>query len=106
MKQAMADSRRKTFRIGIRPMFVTHRLSETEGSHVEGTVYVFERFETGGVLTVAVGENRIRASTEPNLQVKIDQPVWLELDLNNLRVFDPDSGLAIQGIGLRSQKTK
>ena len=48
------------------------------------------------MLTVAVGENWLRASTEPNLKVNIDQPVWLSLDLNKIRVFDPETGLAIK----------
>jgi len=95
LKQKVADSTSKNFRIGIRPMFVSHSLNEPATSHVQGTVYVFERFEVGGVLTVAVGENRLRASTEPDLQVEIDQPVWLSLDLDNIRVFDPETGLAV-----------
>ena len=96
LKQRVAESTSKDFRIGIRPMSVTHYLSEPQNYHVRGTVYVFERFEIGGVLTVAVGENRLRASTEPNLKVNIDQPVWLSLDLDKIRVFDPETGLAIK----------
>lgn len=87
---------KKRFRIGFRPMFVRHYLSEPDQSHIQGTVYVFERFETGGVLTVAAGQNRILASTEPNLKVDIDQPVWLSLDVDRIRVFDPESGLAVR----------
>jgi multiple sugar transport system ATP-binding protein len=95
LKQIVADRTSSNFRMGIRPMFVSHSLTETANSHVQGTVYVFERFEVGGVLTVAVGDNLLRASTEPDLKVNIDQPVWLSLDLANIRVFDPETGLAV-----------
>ena len=95
-KRALDQGTKKRFRIGFRPMFVKHHLSEPKRSHIQGTVYVFERFETGGVLTVAVGQNRVLASTEPNLKVDIDQPVWLSLDVDRIRVFDPESGLAVQ----------
>jgi len=95
-KPKLQQGDKKRFRIGFRPMFVSHYLSQPEQSHIQGTVYVFERFETGGVLTVAAGQNRILASTEPNLKVQIDQPVWLSLDVDRIRVFDPESGLAVK----------
>jgi len=95
LKPKLQKGTKKRFRIGFRPMFVKHYLSQPESCHIQGAVYVFERFETGGVLTVAAGQNRVLASTEPNLTVHIDQPVWLSLEENCIRVFDPESGLAV-----------
>jgi multiple sugar transport system ATP-binding protein len=81
-------------RVGIRPMYVTPSLMRDEVC-IEGSVYVFQRFETRGVLEVQVGDARVAAMTAPDLKVEIDQKVWLSLDPNHLLVFDPQTGLAI-----------
>jgi len=95
LRQKIEASGKTHFKVAVRPMFITPYLSEPETSHMEGNVYVFERFETGGVLTVSVGENLLRASTDPNLKVELDQRVWLRLNPEMIRVFDPDTGMVI-----------
>ncbi len=95
-RQTIGKGGQKRFRVGVRPMSVTASLSQPTTSHMSGTVYVFERFETGGVLTVAMGENRLRASTDPNLKVRHDQKVWLNLDLSSVRLFDLKTGRAVK----------
>jgi len=86
-------------KVGVRPMYVTPTLVETEGC-IPGTVYVFERFETKGVLQVQVGETRIAAMTTPDLKVELNQPVWLNVQPRHVLAFDPVSGRAITPSGV------
>ena len=81
-------------KVGVRPMYVTPSFVASEGC-IAGTVYVFERFETKGVLQVQVGETRIAAMTTPDLKVQLNQPVWLKVQPRRVLAFDVASGRAL-----------
>jgi multiple sugar transport system ATP-binding protein len=91
VERKIGDRTGQHLKLGIRPMYVTPTFSAQEGPLVRGSVYVFERRETRGILTVRVGETRLTAMTDPDLKVQIDQAICLRLDPDRIRVFDPES---------------
>jgi multiple sugar transport system ATP-binding protein len=95
IRQKLVDWPGNKVRVGVRPMYVTPYLSEQPVCQIGGSVYVFERIETKGVLTTKVGDVMILAETEPDFVSRPNQPVWLSVDLSRIRVYDPATGMAI-----------
>ncbi len=62
------------------------------GDVIDATVYVYERLGTKGVLTVRAGQNQMDAITPIELDFRIDEPVRLGVESDNIQVFDADSG--------------
>jgi multiple sugar transport system ATP-binding protein len=95
IREKLAGREDPKVKLAIRPMYVTPSLVERPTCQVKGSVYVFERIETKGVLDVRVGDVVVLAETEPDFQSEPDQPVWLEIDLDRMRVYDPETTMAI-----------
>jgi ABC-type sugar transport system ATPase subunit len=57
----------------------------------EGQVYVYERLGTKGVLTATVGQNKVDLITPIEHDFKIDEPVKIAINPNQIIVFDPQT---------------
>lgn len=87
------DSDRYT--LGVRPMHlkvVADPASNGDGSALanrsRGTVYVFERLGTKGVLTVMVGQQKLDLITPIELDFQIDEIIQITIDPESILVFD------------------
>ena len=58
---------------------------------IDGTVYVYERLGTRGVLTASIGSRKLDAITPIEMDFQIDEPVRLAVETENLIVFDAAS---------------
>lgn len=81
--------------LGIRPMHLIPHMVEEPVCQIAGTVYSWERIETKGVMSVKVGELVIHAETPGIFKYTPDQPVWLSVDLEEVRVFDKATSMVI-----------
>jgi len=95
MREILLERHNPNVRVAIRPMYVTASLVEGAACQLKGSVYVFERIETKGVLDVRVGEIALLAETSPDFQSRPDQDMWLQVDLDHVRFFDPQTTAAI-----------
>ncbi len=78
--------------VGIRPFDM--QVVDTQPGHnnvIDGTVYVYERLGTKGVLTAVTGSRKLDALTPIEMEFEIDQPVRLAVNTENVVVFDPAS---------------
>ena len=76
--------------LGIRPLhmhIVDGQPADTQV--IAGTVYVYERLGTKGVLTVTVGRDLLDVITPIEMQFDIDEAVKIAVETNNVLVFDP-----------------
>ncbi len=78
------------FTLGIRPM---HLHPITNGAppsinQCSGSVYVFERLGTKGVLTATVGQQKLDVITPIEMDFVIDEPVRLAIENNHVMVFN------------------
>ncbi len=79
--------------LGIRPMHL-HPLTNGaagETNQCSGSVYVFERLGTKGVLTATVGEQRIDVITPIEMDFAIDEPVQLGIETNHIMLFNRET---------------
>lgn len=96
LKAKLGKEPSKLFKLGVRPMEVKFSLVAQSGYDIPGTVYTFESLGEEGHLTVQVGEELVTTVTSPLLDVKIDQPVWLNFDPERTHLFDRATGLAVR----------
>jgi multiple sugar transport system ATP-binding protein len=76
--------------VGIRPFDVYALDHQPEqGDVLGGTVYVYERLGTQGVLTASVGATNLDVLTSLEDQFDIDAPVKLAVKTDQVMVFDP-----------------
>jgi multiple sugar transport system ATP-binding protein len=78
--------------LGIRPL----HLQVVNGNAPErnvcaGQVYVYERLGTKGVLTASVGQNKLNILTPIEHDFKIDEPVKIAIEHEQVSVFDPQT---------------
>jgi multiple sugar transport system ATP-binding protein len=95
MAEQLVGYKDKGVKLGIRPMHLIPYLAEEPTCQIKGKVYSWERIETKGVLSVNVGELTVHAETPGTFQFTPDQPVWLSVDLEEVRVFDPETSKVI-----------
>jgi ABC-type sugar transport system ATPase subunit len=86
------------FTLGIRPM---HLHPITDGAppstnQCSGSVYVFERLGTKGVLTATVGQQKLDVITPIEMDFVIDEPVRLAIENNHVMVFNSQTQQNIQ----------
>lgn len=81
------------FTLGIRPMHLHPVLNGANGAnnHCSGSVYVFERLGTKGVLTATVGQHKLDVITPIELDFAIDDLVTLAIEHDHVMVFDSQS---------------
>jgi multiple sugar transport system ATP-binding protein len=78
--------------LGVRPLHIQVLNGHVPESNVSsGTVYVYERLGTKGVLTANVGKQRIDILTPIEMNFNIDDPVKIAIDNENITVFDPST---------------
>ncbi len=77
------------FTLGIRPMHL-HPLTNgaAAGSQCAGSVYVFERLGTKGVLSATVGEHKVDVITPIEMDFAIDENVRLGIETDHILVFN------------------
>jgi multiple sugar transport system ATP-binding protein len=74
--------------VGIRPLHMRVLSgSEEAESGLAGTVYVYERLGTKGILTLSVGSQKIDVITPISMDFRIDEPVKIAVDIDQLHVF-------------------
>ena len=85
---------------GIRPLHLTviHNGSsggasgsELNANKCAGTVYVYERLGTKGILTASVGQQRLELITPIEMAFDFDEPVTIEIDTERIMIFDPQT---------------
>ncbi len=81
-------------RLGIRPLYIEVLNSQAEESDqlVEGLVYVYEHLGTKGMLTTTVGDTRLVALTDVDLDFQADEPVKIGINEDKIMLFDAESG--------------
>ena len=76
--------------LGIRPLHMHAVNGSAPAANVcSGTVYVYERLGTKGVLTATVGSQKMDILTPIEMDFKIDEPVKIAIDGDQIIVFDP-----------------
>ena len=81
-----------TVTLGVRPLHM-HAVSGSvpDVNVCNGTVYVYERLGTKGVLTATVGNQKMDILTPIEMDFKIDEPVKIAIDGDQISVFDPST---------------
>jgi len=77
----------KDLHIGIRPQNIKYRFDPAEDYSV-GTVNSFEAIGNKSVLVVKLGAAEVRIIVPNDLQVKLDQEVYVKLDMERALFFD------------------
>jgi ABC-type sugar transport system ATPase subunit len=79
------------YTLGVRPMHlkvVGNGDSAAVANSSQGTVYVFERLGTKGVLTVTVGQQKLDLITPIELDFQIDEVLRIGIDPESIMIFD------------------
>jgi ABC-type sugar transport system ATPase subunit len=75
--------------VGIRPFHLSVLDHQPPGDILDGTVYVYERLGTQGVLTASVGSTNLDVLTSLEAHFDIDAPVKLAVQTEQALVFHP-----------------
>ena len=67
-------------------------LTEETADGIPVMVDVVEPLGSQNLLTVTMGEDRIKVSTHPDMRIQSDQKVWLRFPADKIRWIDRDSG--------------
>jgi multiple sugar transport system ATP-binding protein len=95
MAAQLAGYKDKTVKLGIRPMHLIPHMVEEPVCQIKGAVYSWERIETKGVMSVNVKDLVVHAETPGIFDFTPDQPVWLSVDMEQVRVFDPTTSKVV-----------
>lgn len=80
--------------LGIRAENIqTH--AEAMAGAIPGSVLVIEPLGSHNLLTVQVGDARVKAHTHADTAFQPGQPIWLELSTAKIRWLDPEAGVAL-----------
>jgi ABC-type sugar transport system ATPase subunit len=90
LRNPVLTSNLDKFILGVRPLHIQVLNGHVLESNVSsGTVYVYERLGTKGVLTANVGKQRIDILTPIEMNFNIDDPVKIAIDSENIAIFNP-----------------
>jgi multiple sugar transport system ATP-binding protein len=84
---------------GIRPEHINDRsfVSHIPGREkLEATVDVIEPVGSEVILIVTVGEHHLTAKVDPHTKASVHQPIDLSVDMNNIHLFDKETGEVIE----------
>ncbi|QGH36373.1 ATP-binding cassette domain-containing protein [Gracilibacillus salitolerans] len=84
------DESVRSVRVGIRPKDIKYSFTKENDYSVECSVYSFEPLGAKAVFTVEKDGNQIRLVVPSVLQIDMDQPVYIELDINKAMFFGTD----------------
>lgn len=88
LRAAVLASNPDTVVMGIRPQHIHMVDGQPKDNVCDGTVYVYERLGTKGVLTTTVGRQSLNVLTPIELDFRVDAPVRLAVDAQHINVFD------------------
>jgi multiple sugar transport system ATP-binding protein len=90
LRQPLLQQNVQGFTLGIRPMHLRPIIDGASAAtnQCSGSVYVFERLGTKGVLTATVGQHRLDVITPIEMDFAIDEPVRLAIETNHVMVFN------------------
>jgi ABC-type sugar transport system ATPase subunit len=77
--------------VGIRGLNVSYSFVKKDDTQIEGSVYSFEPIGNKTILIVKIGDELIRTIAPNDLQVDIDQKIFIEFDFKNAMFFDMDT---------------
>ncbi len=86
-------------RLGIRAESMVTSAEPAEGA-IEVVISVVEPLGAQNLLTIDLGDNRLKVSTHPSFDVRPGQTVWLQLPAEQIRWIDPADELVL-GTGAR-----
>lgn len=90
LRQPLMQANQSTVTLGIRPQHIQVLNGEKPQENVcAGTVYVYERLGTKGVLTATIGEQKFDILTSIEMNFDIDAPVNVAIDTSQISVFNP-----------------
>lgn len=91
VEQALKNHHSQHVIVGIRGLNVSYSFVKKEENQVEGSVYSFEPIGNKTILIVKIGDELIRTIAPNDLQVDIDQKIFIEFDFKNAMFFDMDT---------------
>jgi ABC-type sugar transport system ATPase subunit len=80
-----------TVTLGIRPLhmqIMNGTVASSNANQFTGTVYVYERLGTKGVLTATVGQQKIDILTPIEMNFKIDETLKVAVESDQIMIFD------------------
>jgi multiple sugar transport system ATP-binding protein len=97
IRQRVLAKQPKKVNLGIRPLNIEFSKTSRNGDglEMEGTVWTFEDLGEEGQLSVKVGEHIILVVTPPEVDVQIDEKVWLHFTPERIHLFDSETTVAI-----------
>lgn len=78
----------RSVRAGFRPKDIEYSLTDESGKMLRAYVYSFEPLGSKAILTAHVGEQLIRLVAPADLDVQIEQPIYLKFDTENAIYFN------------------
>lgn len=91
MQSTLSGYEGREIGIGIRAENM-ETLTKPADDAIPVVVDVVEPLGSQNLLTVAMGQDRIKVSTHPDMQIRSDQTVWLRFPADKIRWIDRDSG--------------
>lgn len=91
LQATMRDYDGKEMVIGIRAENMETLTAESPDA-IPVMVDVVEPLGSQNLLTVTMGQDRIKVSTHPDMRIRPNQPVWLRFPAEKIRWIDRDSG--------------
>ena len=79
----------ESIRIGFRALDIEYGFKKEEGM-TPATVYSFEPLGLKAILTTKINNSLIRLVAPGDLQVKVDEPIYLKFNMNKAIFFDKD----------------
>ncbi|PLT33737.1 ABC transporter ATP-binding protein [Bacillus sp. V5-8f] len=77
-----------TVRIGIRPKDINYNLVKNSDENVQGCVYSFEPLGAKAILTVQINTDFIRLTVPSEIDIKLNQDIYIEINLERAIYFD------------------
>ncbi len=93
----LRDSGARSVKLGIRAENIEIASEQKEGS-MEGVVLVVEPLGSHNLLTVRVGEERLKVNTHADRYFQPGQPIWLHPVPAKIRWMDAESGMALKAV--------
>lgn len=91
VKMIKAGSTDRKVRIGVRGINLTYRFDKADG-FIPGIVYNLEPIGNKSILTIKVDEHMFQTIAPNDLSVKLDSPVFMRPDPDNLLFFSASDG--------------
>jgi multiple sugar transport system ATP-binding protein len=76
-------------RVGFRPKDIQYSFSDDNKNTINASVYSFEPLGAKAILTAKAGSQLIRLVATAELDIKVDQPIYLTFNTNEAIFFDP-----------------